>query len=80
VSTHPYRNDPNAPLWLTLSSNQMNESIGWKTADKLVKEAGGKAGDRKGPVPHVHVQARVCDEERQVPYGRGDEAYVRVVP
>jgi integrase/recombinase XerD len=48
LSTHPYRGDENAPLWLTTSTNHMNEPMSWMAADKLVKEAGSKAGVRKG--------------------------------
>ena len=48
ISTHPYRSDPNAPLWLTTSTNHLNQPMSWLAADKLVKEAGSKAGIRKG--------------------------------
>ncbi len=48
ISTHPYRSDPNAPLWLTTSTNHLNQPMSWLAADKLVKEAGSKAGLRKG--------------------------------
>jgi len=48
ISTHPYRSDPNAPLWLTTSTNHLNQPMSWLAADKLVKEAGSKAGVRKG--------------------------------
>ena len=47
VSTHPYRSDPNAPLWLTASTNHLNEPMSWVAADRLVKEAGAKAGIKK---------------------------------
>ena len=48
ISTHPYRSDPSAPLWLTTSTNHLNQPMSWIAADKLVKEAGSKAGLRKG--------------------------------
>jgi len=47
LSTHPYRNDPNAPLWLTTSTNHLGEPMSWVAASKLVKEAGAKAGIKK---------------------------------
>lgn len=47
VSTHSYRNDPNAPLWLTTSTNNLNEPMGWTAADRLVKEAGARVGIKK---------------------------------
>jgi integrase/recombinase XerD len=48
VSTHTFRNDPNAPLWVTTSTNHLNEPMSWVAADRIVKAAGAKAGVNKG--------------------------------
>jgi len=47
LEKHSYRKDPNAPLWLTSSTNHIGEPLSWVGADRMVKEAGKRAGIQK---------------------------------
>ena len=45
VSTHPYRDkDPEAPLWLTTSTNHFNEPMSYVACSRMLKAAAAKAG------------------------------------
>ncbi len=52
LETHAFRGDPNAPLWLTTSSNHLNEPLSWKACDIMIKQVGKKAAIKK---PRVHM-------------------------
>ena len=47
LEKHPYRKDPNAPLWLTSSTNHVDEPLSWVGANRVVKEAARRAGIQK---------------------------------
>jgi len=47
LSTHPYRNDPQAPIWLTTSTNHLNEPLSWVAPNRIVKEVAAEAGIKK---------------------------------
>jgi integrase/recombinase XerD len=47
LSMHPYRTDPQAPLWLTTSTNHLNEPLSWVAANRIVKEVAAEAGIKK---------------------------------
>ncbi len=52
IETHRFRNDPNAPLWLTLSPNHLDEPFGWKACSAMIKDVAKKAAIQK---PRVHM-------------------------
>ncbi|MDV3278758.1 MAG: site-specific integrase [Nitrososphaerales archaeon] len=52
LETHRFRTDPNAPLWLTLSPNHLDEPFGWKACSAMIKDVAKKAAIKK---PRVHM-------------------------
>jgi integrase/recombinase XerD len=44
IETHPFKNDQDAPLWLTDSTNYKNQRVSWRTWNKILKESGKKSG------------------------------------
>jgi integrase/recombinase XerD len=47
LETHPFKDEPEAPLWLTDSTNYMHQRVGWRTWNKILKQASLKAGIKK---------------------------------
>ena len=54
LSTHPYRNDMQAPFWVTSSTNHLNQALSWVAATRIVKDAAKKAGIRKDRI-HLYM-------------------------
>ncbi len=52
LETHRFRSDPNAPLWLTLSLNHLDEPLSWKACAAMLKDVARKAAIQK---PRVHM-------------------------
>ncbi|MEM0358300.1 MAG: tyrosine-type recombinase/integrase [Candidatus Bathyarchaeia archaeon] len=50
---HPSRNDPNAPLWISLSNNSKGEVMSYYYFRKLVKRLAEKAGLRREVWPYL---------------------------
>ncbi len=44
METHPLRTDPEAPLWVTESTNRMNQRLSWAGWNRIIKETAKKAG------------------------------------
>jgi integrase/recombinase XerD len=51
LAVHPLRDDPEAPLWVTLDKNK--EAVSYKTIRKMVKTSAEKAGIKKNVHPHL---------------------------
>jgi site-specific recombinase XerD len=47
LNQHPYRNDPNAPLWVSLSTNGDKRAFHYASFRELVKNTAKKAGIKK---------------------------------
>ncbi len=47
LEQHPFREDPDAPLWLTESTNYRNRPLSWVRLNRLLKEVAKRAGIRK---------------------------------
>jgi integrase/recombinase XerD len=50
---HPKRNDPEAPLWISLSNNSKAEGMSYYYLRKLVKQLAAKAGVKKKVWPYL---------------------------
>ena len=44
LETHPFKDEPKAPFWLTNSTNFKYQRVSWKTWNKLLKQAWKKSG------------------------------------
>jgi len=58
MNIHPLRNDPNAPLWITLGTNSRNSILKYRTACEILKETARRAGIRKRVYPHLFRHSR----------------------
>jgi len=47
LETHPFKDSVEAPLWLTDSTNYKNQRVGWRTWNKILKQAWKKSGIKK---------------------------------
>jgi integrase/recombinase XerD len=54
LETHAFRGDSNAPLWLTTSSNHLNEPLSWKACNIMIKDVAKKSGIKK-PRAHMYM-------------------------
>lgn len=64
LETHPFRDQPEAPLWLTESINCRFQQVGWKRWDKILKKAWKKGNIRKSL--QQDASPWFCYRERQV--------------
>jgi integrase len=64
ISLHPYKNEPNAPLWVNLGQDKdyKYQPIGYRTYYKMFERAFEKAGVKKSFNPHLfrHSRALWC--------------------
>ncbi len=51
MAVHPLREDPEAPLWVSLDKNK--EPVSYKTIRKMIKTTAEKAGIKKSVHPHL---------------------------
>ncbi len=55
MSIHPFRNtDPEAPLWLSTSTNHLNEPVSWVACSRMLKDTAKKAGIKKSRI-HMYM-------------------------
>ncbi|MDG6963021.1 MAG: tyrosine-type recombinase/integrase [Nitrososphaerota archaeon] len=54
LEKHPYRKDPEAPLWLTSSSNHLNRPFSWVAASRMIKQVAALAGVKKERI-HIYM-------------------------
>ena len=76
LETHPFRNDPDVPLWLTESTNYMNRRLSWVRWNRRLKQIARGAGIKKRIFNHMlrHGSATrnakfLTDSELKVMYG-----------
>lgn len=62
LNEHPYRDDPEAPLWISLSKNSFGQQIKtiW-TLDLITKRLARLAGIKKRIYPHLFRHSRLTD-------------------
>jgi site-specific recombinase XerD len=58
ISNHPLRENPDAPLWITLGTNSRYSLLTYRTACDLLKKAAEKAGIKKRVYPHLFRHSR----------------------
>ncbi|MEM4521043.1 MAG: tyrosine-type recombinase/integrase, partial [Candidatus Bathyarchaeia archaeon] len=71
---HPKENDPDAPLWISLSNNSKSEAMSYYYFRKLVKELAERAGLLKGVEGIARLSPSFVDDI----YGRYNRAVKRV--
>jgi len=65
LEEHPYRNDPNAPLFASLvRSNKGTMAMGYAHAVKMLKETAAKAGIKKRIYPHLFRHSSATRDAR----------------
>jgi len=76
LETHPLKDHPEAPLWLTEARNRQNERMSWVSWNKILKNLAVKAGIKKRVHNHLlrHGSATsnarfLTDAEMRVMYG-----------
>jgi len=47
IETHPFKGDPDAPMWLTTCSNRLNQPLSWEGMSRMIKITAKRAGIRK---------------------------------
>ncbi len=50
---HPLKNDPNAPLWITIGTNSRYKVWNYRTAKEVLKKIARKARIKKRVYPHL---------------------------
>lgn len=58
VENHPLKDDPNAPLWVTLGTNSRFKQLTYQTVRCLLKRVVKKAGIKKRVYPHLFRHSR----------------------
>ena len=47
IETHPFKGDPDAPLWLTTCLSRLNQPLSWEGMTRMVKATARRAGVKK---------------------------------
>jgi len=58
LGCHPQKDNPDAPVWVTIATNNNGNHIGYQSIRKLLKEIADKAGVKKAVNPHSFRHAR----------------------
>jgi len=58
IENHPLRNDPDAPLWVSLGTRDRNEALTYGAAKSVIKDLASKASIRKRIYPHLFRHSR----------------------
>lgn len=61
LSSHPFRDDPSAALWTSLSTNTNFAPLGYGGAVQLVREIARRAGIKKRIHPHLFRHSRLTE-------------------
>jgi len=70
LQEHPYRDDPQAPLWCSLSVNHIGERLSYTHFCKIIKNLAQKAGVKRNVWPYLYrhtsltAMAKVFTESR----------------
>ncbi len=73
---HPFKDDPSAPLWLTVSTGRRNTRVSWLAWDRILKELAERAGIKRRVHNHMlrhgsatHNAKYLTDAELRYYYG-----------
>ena len=58
VENYPLKNNPNAPLWISIGTTNRNQSLQYYACRKMLQEIGKKAGIKKDINPHNFRHSR----------------------
>lgn len=58
VENHPMRDNPEAPLWITIGMNHRYTPLRYSTVKDVIKKAARKAGIKKRVYPHLFRHSR----------------------
>jgi integrase len=58
IENHPFKNDPDASLWLSIGTVNRNQSLEYFALRKMLQEVGKKAGIKKAINPHNFRHSR----------------------
>ena len=61
LSVHPFRNDPNAPLWVGVGTVGRNEPLSYNGARAMLKRLVKKAGVNKRVYTHLMRHSRATE-------------------
>ncbi len=53
IEQHPYKNNPSAPLWISLSSRNYGQRLGLSSLGKILKTVAKRAGIERNVFPHL---------------------------
>lgn len=77
LETHPLRRDPHAPLWVTESTNHLNQRLSWVRWNRIMKQVAEKAGVNGKRIHHyllrhgsaTEAAKHFTDSELKILYG-----------
>ncbi len=58
IENHPLKDDPDAPLWVCFSTNNLHNYFSYPAAKKMLKDTAKKAGIKKRIYPHLFRHSR----------------------
>ena len=58
VENHPFKGNPEAPLWVTIGTSSRNKVWNYGTAKDVIKKIAKKAGIKKHVYPHLFRHSR----------------------
>jgi hypothetical protein len=47
METHPFKQDPDAPLWLTTCMSRLNQPLSWEGMSRMIKITAKRADIKK---------------------------------
>jgi site-specific recombinase XerD len=58
IENHPFKNDPNAPLWVSIGTVNHHQPLEYGACRKMLQEVAKKAGIKKAINPHNYRHSR----------------------
>jgi integrase len=68
LSVHPLKDDPDAPLWVTLDSNKNVRRISYPAIRKMIEECKERAGIKKKVWPYLIRHSRITPASKILPH------------
>ncbi len=64
LNNHPFRENPDAPVWVCIGTKEWGKPLGHNGAVKILKDAAKKAGIKKRIYPHLFRHSRLTELAR----------------
>ncbi len=58
INSHPFKDNPQSPLWLNIGNTNQNKSLNYPSINKLLRNLFAKAGIKKKCNPHIFRHSR----------------------